>query len=111
MPRYAARCLRGLLRISSAPRTRCAGDSSSKCPSAMGRWAPPTHASCRHPVVFEMHALVKEQHAAIADRLERGDVAAIETAAHAGARAVAGQLHLGLGAWTQPRVRLDKRRT
>ena len=61
-------------------------------------------------ILADVDALVEQQNAAIANRLERGDVATIETAGDARARIRAGQLHLGMRARTQTRGGFDERR-
>ena len=62
-------------------------------------------------VIIERDALIEEDNAAIAQRLERRYVASIKARANARPAIRAGKLHLGVRAWTQTGVRLDQRRS
>ena len=61
-------------------------------------------------ILADVHSLIEQQHAAIANRLERSNIAAIETSADERAHLRVSKLDLGVRARPQPRRGFHERR-
>ena len=65
---------------------------------------------CDQRILADVHAHVEAHYTAISNRLERGDVAAIETTRDRRACVRSGKLYLGARARPKPRRGFDERR-